>query len=392
MLADRLVHDGLRRGRLVRLVVAVPAVADEVDDDVLAELHPVVERETRDEDDGLGVVGIHVEDRGLDHLGDVAAIERRSRVRRLAGREAELVVDDDVQRAAGRESTRLRELQRLHDDALPRERRVAVDQKRKNRAARRVAALLLPRADRALDHGVHDLEMRRIECEHGVDVAARRAQVRREALVILDVAGALRGVVLELALELREEHRRRLAEHVDEDVQPAAVCHADDDFLDADGAAALDHVVEQRDQRITALERESLLTDVTGVQVALEAFRGRELPQQVQPLVIVETVVQPPVLEAILQPQPLFAGRYVRKLRTDAAGVDVPELLQDLRQLHLLVDAAGAAAGVEVEIHVGFGEADIGGVEHAWHRPLHQAERVDVGDQVAAVCVELDEA
>ncbi len=194
VLADRLVHDRLGRGRLVRLVVAVAAVADEVDDDVLAEFHAVVEREARDEDHRFGVVGIHVEDRRLDHLGDVAAIERRARVCGLAGREADLVVDHDVQRPAGREAPRLRELQRLHDDALPRKRRVAVDEKRQNRAARGVAALLLPRAHRTLDHGIHHLEVRRVEREHDVDVAARRAQVRREALVILDVTGAFQGV------------------------------------------------------------------------------------------------------------------------------------------------------------------------------------------------------
>ena len=392
MLADRLVHDRLRRGRLVRLVVAVAAVADEVDDDVLAELHPVVEREARDEDDGLGIVGIHVEDRRLDHLRNVAAIERRSRVRGFAGREPDLVVDDDVQRPACREAPRLRELQRLHDDALPRKCRVAVDEKRENRAARRVAALLLARAHRTLDHGIHDLEVRRVEREHGMDIAARRAQVRREALVILDVAGAFRGVVLELAFELGEKHRGRLAEHIDQHVEPAAMRHADDDFLDARGPASLHDVVEQRDQCVAALEREPLLADILCVQIALESLCSRELPQEVQALVIREAVMKPSVLEAVLKPQALFARRNVRELRADAPGIDVPQLLQELRQLHLLVDAARAAAGVEVEIHVGFGEADVGRIEHARHWPLHEAERVDVRDQVAAVRVELDEA
>ena len=46
-------------------------------------------------------------------------------------------------------------------------------------------------------------------------------------------------------------------------------------FLDAGRAAHLDKIVQQRDQRIGALEREALLADVLGVQVALEAFRGR---------------------------------------------------------------------------------------------------------------------
>jgi hypothetical protein len=40
-------------------------------------------------------------------------------------------------------------------------------------------------------------------------------------------------------------------------------------------------VVEQRDQRIAAFERETLLADVLGVQVALEAFGCSQLPQNV---------------------------------------------------------------------------------------------------------------
>src|SRR2546430_7683769 len=48
--------------------------------------------------------------------------------------------------------------------------------------------------------------------------------------------------------------------------------HADDHFLDAGGAASLYEVIEQRNERIRALEREALLADVLGVQVALEAL------------------------------------------------------------------------------------------------------------------------
>ena len=46
-------------------------------------------------------------------------------------------------------------------------------------------------------------------------------------------------------------------------------------------AALLDEIVEQRDQRVAAFEREALLADVFGVQVALEAFGGGELPEDV---------------------------------------------------------------------------------------------------------------
>ena len=46
----------------------------------------------------------------------------------------------------------------------------------------------------------------------------------------------------------------------------------------------LDEIVEQRDQRLAAFEREALLADVLGVQVALEAFGRGQLPQEVAAL------------------------------------------------------------------------------------------------------------
>ena len=78
MLANRLVHHRLRRRRLVGLVVAMAAIADEIDDDVLVEAHTVFEREPRHEDDCLRIIAVHVEDRRFDHLGDIAAVVRRA--------------------------------------------------------------------------------------------------------------------------------------------------------------------------------------------------------------------------------------------------------------------------------------------------------------------------
>ena len=73
--------------------------------------------------------------------------------------------------------------------------------------------------------GLTDLEVRRIERERQVHRPARRDHVRREALVVLDVAG---GELLRvLALELGEEVRRHLAQRVDEHVEAPAVRHAD---------------------------------------------------------------------------------------------------------------------------------------------------------------------
>ena len=89
---DEVVHERLRHRGVVALVVAAAAVADEVDDDVALELLAVAERELGDPHDGLGVVAVHVEDRGLDGLRDIRRVDRRARVARHGG-EADLVVD-----------------------------------------------------------------------------------------------------------------------------------------------------------------------------------------------------------------------------------------------------------------------------------------------------------
>ena len=73
---DQVVHHWLREARLVDLAVAAPAVAEHVDDDVLLERLPELVGQLGDPYDGLGVVAVHVEDRRLDHPGDVGASRR----------------------------------------------------------------------------------------------------------------------------------------------------------------------------------------------------------------------------------------------------------------------------------------------------------------------------
>ena len=97
---DRGVHQRLGEHRLVALVVAEPAVAEDVDDDVLVEALAELDRDAGGVDHGLGVVAVDVEDRRLDHQRDVGRVGRGARVHRRGG-EADLVVDDDVDGAAG---------------------------------------------------------------------------------------------------------------------------------------------------------------------------------------------------------------------------------------------------------------------------------------------------
>ena len=48
--------------------------------------------------------------------------------------------------------------------------------------------------------------------------------------------------------------------------------HAHDEFLDAEGGAALNHGVERGDEGLAAFEGEAFLSDVTGVEETLEGL------------------------------------------------------------------------------------------------------------------------
>ena len=137
---DLLDHQRLGVRRLVLLVVAEAAVADEVDHDVVAEPAAVGEREADAEIAASG-------SSALTWTIGVSKPFARSdewRVERPCagiGREADLVVRDQVQRAAGRVALERVEVQRLGDDPLARERGVAVqeDRHRDRRVVRAVA-------------------------------------------------------------------------------------------------------------------------------------------------------------------------------------------------------------------------------------------------------------
>ena len=124
---DLLVHQGLGEHRLVTLIVAEAPVAEHVDDDILVEFLPVLRRHLGGVDHRFRIVTVHVEDRRLHHQGHIRRIGRRARIHR-ARREADLVVHDEVDRAARAVALQARQRKALGHHPLPRKRRVAMQQ------------------------------------------------------------------------------------------------------------------------------------------------------------------------------------------------------------------------------------------------------------------------
>src|SRR5690606_3511534 len=190
------------------------------------------------------------------------------------------------------------------------------------------------------------------ECKGNVDVAPGRANVGREALVILHVARTLHVVRVVVALELREDDLRGLADDVDENVQAPSVRHADHDLLDTGDTALLDEIVEHRDEAVAAFQREALLRRVLRCEVELEPFRRRQKAQQRLARLEREAMAHATVEKAILQPEPFGRIRNVRELSADRSAEDLAELRDDVAQLHALRNRIRAAAGEEFRIEI----------------------------------------
>ena len=328
MVLDRLVHQGLGEGRLQRLVVAEAAVAHHVDHDILVEQLAEFGRDAGAMHHRFGIVAIHMEDRRLHHQRDVGAIGRGTRIGRR-GRKADLVVDDEMDGAAGAETLGAAHREAFGDHALAGERRVAVQQQRHHRGTLRdVFELLLLGARLAEHDGIGGFQMRRVRRQREMDFVIVEFAVGRGAQMILHVARTLHlGRIGAAAGEFVEKLAIGLAHHVGEHVEAAAMRHADDDFFDAERAAALDDLLQRRDHRLAAVEPEALGAEESQAREFLETFGLDQLVQDRLLALGREHDLLVGAFDAALQPVLLLGIVDVHELIADAAAIGA---LQDL--------------------------------------------------------------
>ena len=276
MRADAIIHDRLGELGLVAFVVAEAAIAPHVDHDIAVEGLAVFDRELAREGHGLGIVAVDVQDRRHHPLGDVAGVGRRPRKLGRGG-EADLVVDDEVDAAAGVIAGDAREREALPHHALTRKGGIAVDQDGKHLILLlQIIADRLLRAGLAEHHRVHRFEVRGVGHKAHVHRNPVELAVGRGAEVILHVAAAADIIgVGRAAREFVEDHAVGLGHHVGEHVQPPAVGHAVDDLAHARAAAVLDHRFQRRDHRFAAVEAEALGADIFLGEEFLVAFAAQ---------------------------------------------------------------------------------------------------------------------
>ena len=387
--ADGAIHQRLGEGRLVAFVVAEAAVAEHVDHDRLVEPLPVFGGDLGAEHHRLGVVAVGVEDRRLDQLGDVGGVRRRARVARIGG-EADLVVDDEMHRAAGAVAAQAGEAEALGDHALSGEGRVAVDQQRQHLGSLDVVVeLILLGAHLAQHHRIDDLEMRRVGGERQVDAVVVELAVGRSAEMVLHVAGAFDLVGRDrAALELVEDGAVRLAHHLAEHVETPAMGHSQGDLLEAELAAALDDLFERRDHRLRAVEAEALAAGVFDVEEILEALGLDQLAED-RPLAFLgelDLLARP--LDALLDPRLLGRIGNVDELEADRAAIGAAQDRQHFA--HGRVFEAEHVVDEDLAVPVALEEAVSGRMQLLVILLRLEAERIEIGVQMAAHAVGAD--
>mmetsp|Transcript_37262 Transcript_37262/g.97692 ORF Transcript_37262/g.97692 Transcript_37262/m.97692 type:complete len:409 (-) Transcript_37262:836-2062(-) len=242
---DLLVHEGLREHGLVRLVVPKASVAHNVNHHVRLEALPPLDCNVKAPRHRLDIVAVDVQNRRSDALCNVGAVWRGAR-RSGVGGEANLVVHHNVNRAACRVLRKLRHRKMLVHDTLPRERSVSVE-KDGHHVLRWDPAVELLGPRLPCHHRVDRFEVRRVGQEGQVHklvarqlcVGARprgvppdrcHLHVRRHAKMVFDISRpVVRGGG---ARKLLEDLLHRFLHHVVQNVEAAAVRHADHNVLD----------------------------------------------------------------------------------------------------------------------------------------------------------------
>ena len=380
--------------------MAEAAVADQVDQHVLAEGLSKPHGERYRSDTRFGVIGVDVDDRHVKALGEVTRVARRARIGRI-GREADLVVGDDVEHAASRVPLQGLEIQGLGVDTLSGEGRVAMDEdgNRDGRVVQRLSTLVdrLTRPRAALDDGVDLLEVARVRGERDGDRASRAADVGSlGAEVVLHVARGRRrdetvlivfAADFHVAFELCEDRFDRLPDNVRDDVQAAAVGHPDHDLGRSTVSALVDDLVQHRDQRVDALDREGLLTEIGAAKEAVEGIDVNQLVEQLLAALGSHRTSVPSGLDFLAQPVPLVAVGDVLDLVGDRAAVGRAKLREDIGEgLALQKDRqhSGGHPGHHCRC-----QAEELGVERGPALGL-RAERVELGGKVSMGAVVTD--
>src|SRR6476646_8079037 len=181
----------------------------------------------------------------------------------------------------------------------------------------------------------------------------------------------------------------RLPHHLRQHVEAAAMRHADDDFLHAEIAAALDNLLQRRNQRFTAVEAEALGAGEFEIAEFLEAFGLDQLVEDRAAALAGEADFLVRALDAFLYPAFLRGIGDVHELDAKRLAVCAPADRDDLAQSRVFKPQYMVEEDFAVEIAVD--KAIRARIKFLAIAPRLNAERIEPGVEMAAHAVGPDQ-
>src|SRR6187455_2052249 len=186
-----------------------------------------------------------------------------------------------------------------------------------------------------------------------------------------------------------EQRAVRLAHHLRQNIETPTVRHADADFLHAEIAAALDDLLERRDQRLGTIEAEALGAGIFDVEEFLEAFRLYQLVEDRALSFAREGDLLVTALDPFLDPAFLRGILDVHELDAERLAVGPAEDADDFEHRGKL--EAEHLVQIDLPLQIGFGEAVGARIQFFLVLFRLEPQRIELGVEVAADPVGTDQ-
>ena len=212
------------------------------------------------------------------------------------------------------------------------------------------------------------------------------------AQVIFHVARTLRAVGID-SFELGENLHHGFADDIRQHVETSAMRHAHDGFMHVGVGGAIQNLVQDDDGGLRSFQRKTLVSDEARVQEMFELFGFNDALQRAHPGGGVERPAVSGRLHAELQPALLLRNLDVHELASDFSAVGVAQGFEDLAQrgdLLRLVVIRHQRAGEKLAVQIPDRQPVSGRIELGMINGLG-AQRIEIGDQMAAHAVGVDE-